>query len=247
MSKLLILATRFENLIMEENETIAEFNAKLYDIANEVYALGEKYIDFKLIRKVLRSLLERFTYKITDIEEVRDLTRLRIKDLHCRLKLKMNNIMEMIMITLTLLTKNFGRFLKHMNKENKFPKVGKIPNSQRIKRIQCRECEGFGHIQAECANTLKKMGKSLNTIWSDGDSEEEQEEHVSNYVVVTLIILKKEKQTETLDTAKDVIRNVAISYRYESIFSPSEICLNSVSLADTDSNESSDDEKPNIE
>ncbi|KAH1129246.1 hypothetical protein J1N35_000624, partial [Gossypium stocksii] len=28
--------------------------------------------------------------------------------------------------------------------------------------IQCHECHGFGHIQVECANTLKKKkGKSL--------------------------------------------------------------------------------------
>ena len=39
------------------------------------------------------------------------------------------------------------------------------------KKIQCRECEGFGHIQAECANTLKKKNKSMNSTWSDGDSD----------------------------------------------------------------------------
>lgn len=28
---------------------------------------------------------------------------------------------------------------------------------QKGKGIQCLECEGFGHIQAECATTLKKL------------------------------------------------------------------------------------------
>ena len=39
------------------------------------------------------------------------------------------------------------------------------------KGIQYRECEGFGHIQAECANVLKKKNKSMNATWSDGDLE----------------------------------------------------------------------------
>uniref|UniRef100_A0A803NW77 Uncharacterized protein n=1 Tax=Cannabis sativa TaxID=3483 RepID=A0A803NW77_CANSA len=36
--------------------------------------------------------------------------------------------------------------------------------------IQCQECDGFEHIQAECANTLKKE-KVLVATWSDSDEE----------------------------------------------------------------------------
>ncbi|KAI3467948.1 hypothetical protein Pfo_024611 [Paulownia fortunei] len=107
------------------------------------------------------------------------------------------------------------------------------------KAIQCRECEGFGHIQAECANTLNKMSKSLTPL--------EQEEHVSNHIALTSITLKKKKQIETLDVAKDVVRNVATSHRYELIISPLEVCLNSISLAGTDSDENSDHEGPSFE
>ena len=52
MSKLQLLATRFDNLRMLESETIAEFNAKVCDIANEAFALGEKYSETKLVRKI---------------------------------------------------------------------------------------------------------------------------------------------------------------------------------------------------
>lgn len=34
------------------------------------------------------------------------------------------------------------------------------------------KCESFGHIQAECANTLKK-NRSLNTMLSDDERKEE--------------------------------------------------------------------------
>ena len=42
ISKLQMLATRFEDLRMMENETINDFNSKLCDIANEAFALGKK-------------------------------------------------------------------------------------------------------------------------------------------------------------------------------------------------------------
>ena len=76
--------------------------------------------------------------------------------------------------SLVSLTKNFNRFLKMMNKKknpqssrktNNFQKSKKhtntVENKNQSKWIQCRECEGFGHIQSECANTLKKKEKSL--------------------------------------------------------------------------------------
>ena len=62
-SKLRMLTTRFENLRMQESETIADFKAKLCDIANEAFALGEIYSDTKLVQKTLCSLPERLTLR----------------------------------------------------------------------------------------------------------------------------------------------------------------------------------------
>ena len=52
------------------------------------------------------------------------------------------------------------------------------------KGIQCRECECFGHIQSECANTRKKKNKALKSTWSDEEFEgsQEEDELVSNQV-----------------------------------------------------------------
>lgn len=36
------------------------------------------------------------------------------------------------------------------------------------------KCEGFGHIQADCANTLKR-NKALTASWSDDENTDEQE------------------------------------------------------------------------
>ncbi|PON72887.1 hypothetical protein PanWU01x14_063560, partial [Parasponia andersonii] len=50
------------------------------------------------------------------------------------------------------------------------------PNFNKKKGIQCREYEGYGHVQAEYANTLKKKTKAMTTTWSDEESEGSQDE-----------------------------------------------------------------------
>ncbi|XP_012852712.1 PREDICTED: uncharacterized protein LOC105972316 [Erythranthe guttata] len=86
LSKLQMLATRFEDLRMKEDETIADFNSKLCDIANEAHGFGETYPKEKLVRKVLRSLTDRFAYKITAIEEANNIDELHLDELIENLK-----------------------------------------------------------------------------------------------------------------------------------------------------------------
>ena len=58
---------------MEENETFDEFYAKLKDIVNSAFNLGESIAKPKIVRKIVRSLPEIFNAKITVIEEVKDI------------------------------------------------------------------------------------------------------------------------------------------------------------------------------
>ena len=74
-SKLQRLTTSFEEIKMEEDESFDEFYAKLKNIVNSAFNLGEIIPEPKIVRKVLRSLPERFHAKITVIEELRTLTR----------------------------------------------------------------------------------------------------------------------------------------------------------------------------
>ena len=50
----------------------------------------------------------------------------------------------------------------------------------RSKGIQCHECEGYGHIKAECPTFLKKQKKGMVVTWSDDDSEDEGEDVTAN-------------------------------------------------------------------
>ena len=58
---------------MEDDESFDEFYAKLKDIINSAFNLGETIPKPKVVRKVLRSLPERFHVKITAIEESKDI------------------------------------------------------------------------------------------------------------------------------------------------------------------------------
>ena len=68
-SKFQRLTTSFEEIKMEEDELFDEFYAKLKDIVNSTFNLGETIPEPKIVKKVLKSLPERFHAKITAIEE----------------------------------------------------------------------------------------------------------------------------------------------------------------------------------
>ena len=80
-SNLQRLTTSFEEIKMEEDESFDEFYAKLKEIVNSTFNLGETIPEPKIVRKVLRSLLERFNAKITAIEESKDIDKIHLIEL----------------------------------------------------------------------------------------------------------------------------------------------------------------------
>ena len=80
-SKLHRLTTSFEEIKMEEDESFDEFYAKLKDIVNLAFNLGETIPKPKIVRKVLRFLPERFHAKITEIEESKDIDKIPLTEL----------------------------------------------------------------------------------------------------------------------------------------------------------------------
>ncbi|KAA0056406.1 gag-pol polyprotein [Cucumis melo var. makuwa] len=162
--------------------------------------------DLKLVRKVLRSLPSKFNMKVTAIKEANDLSKMKLDELFVSLRTfelhlgegkskrktgialtsvkeegieesKVSANEESVAESIKLLTKqeNYGRG----EKDYETLKVEK--NS---KGIKCHECEGFGHIQSECATYLKRKKKSLVATLSD---EENYSESDNEEVGMTLI------------------------------------------------------------
>ena len=66
---------------MEDDESFDEFYAKLKDIVNSAFNLGEIILEPKVVRNVLRSLSERFHSKIAAIEELKDINKIPLTEL----------------------------------------------------------------------------------------------------------------------------------------------------------------------
>ena len=66
---------------MKEDESFNEFYAKLKDIVNSAFNLGETIPKPKILIKVLRSLPERFHTKITVIGESKDIDKIPLTEL----------------------------------------------------------------------------------------------------------------------------------------------------------------------
>ncbi|CAM8943907.1 unnamed protein product [Rhodiola kirilowii] len=206
---------------MQEDETIADFNTRVLDIANEAFALGEPMTEKTLVRKVLRSLTKRIAMKALAVKEANDVKTMRLdepmgslqthetdlneedqltKDKSVGLKAevsvvpdKMGDLSEQ---QFALFAKNFGR----LQKDGKFKRgnqSGDHNEDSNGKGIQCRECEGFGHIRAECINTKKKKN-AYAVRWSDSESDQEGE--TNNFVALTSIVSQEGETSQEAES-----------------------------------------------
>ena len=124
---------------MFDDESFDEFYAKLNDIVNSAYNLGEIYDQPKIVRNILRSLTENFRPKMTAITESKDVDSIPVDELVGSLqfyeldlpKTSKSKSMafksvddvdiggfddELSVTEIAYLTKNFRNFLRNNNK-----------------------------------------------------------------------------------------------------------------------------------
>ncbi|XP_073307162.1 uncharacterized protein [Primulina huaijiensis] len=206
-TKLRMLASKFENLRMEEIESIIDYDKRLREIANEAFSLGDPISNERLVSKVLRSLPEWFNIKICAIDEAKDTTLIALEDLISSLRtFEMNMDMRK--------KDKVCNYLKRIRDNKKDGQPSKFPslpapkppvqqqfrtknegkgefNSKRYDSVQCRECEGFGHYANECANRLRK-NKGYNVSLSDKESDEEEKSNdEDNHTSLTALFTER--------------------------------------------------------
>ena len=124
---------------MSDDESFDEFYAKMNDIVNSAYNLGETYDQPKIVRKILRSLTEDFRPKVTAITENKDVDSIPVDELVESLqsyeldlpKISKSKLMalksvndvdiggfdnELFAIEIAYLAKNFRNFLRNNNR-----------------------------------------------------------------------------------------------------------------------------------
>ena len=75
------LTSEFESIRISDDESFDKFYAKLNDIVDSAYNLGEIYDQPKIVRKILRSLTENFRRKVTAITESKDVDSIPVDEL----------------------------------------------------------------------------------------------------------------------------------------------------------------------
>ena len=81
INKLQQLTSKFESIRMSNDESFDEFYAKLNDIVNSAYNLGEIYDQPKIVKKILKSLTKNFRSKVTTITESKDVDSILVDEL----------------------------------------------------------------------------------------------------------------------------------------------------------------------
>jgi hypothetical protein len=80
-AKLQTYRLKFEQLKMNEDETISKYFLRVEELVNAMKGLGETFDDSLLIQKILMSLPDKFNPKVSAIEELNDLKTLSIDQL----------------------------------------------------------------------------------------------------------------------------------------------------------------------
>jgi hypothetical protein len=162
--------------------------------------LCKKIFDAKLIKKILRSLPERFRIKVITIEESRDLDEIKVEELIGSLQtyeffLPPIKPAKSIALKATkgkseissddedgidVLAWNFSKLMKSKRFTDNLKGNPKGFEQEKVETDKkdpcgpkCFECSGFKHIWADCRNLKQAKGKALNTTLSD-DSEDEE-------------------------------------------------------------------------
>ena len=76
-----MLATKFENIRMHENQFFSSFYSELSDIVNSSFNLREPILNYKVIKEIFKSLLQIFRPKVAVIEESKDIDSVRVDEL----------------------------------------------------------------------------------------------------------------------------------------------------------------------
>ena len=161
---------------------------------NSAFNLGESIAKSKIVRKILRSLPERFHAKITTIEEVKDIDKIPLTELVENLQTYemglglmgkggkgRNSTLKGIEKKiddfededededLTFIANEIIKLLQYRKKDkDKPPRKSKSSKKGKSEKplIQCHECKGFGHMRIEYPNYLiKEKTKKSKDKW----------------------------------------------------------------------------------
>jgi hypothetical protein len=157
-AKLQTYRLKFEQLKMNEDETISKYFLRVEELVNAMKGLGETFDDSLLVQKILRSLPDKFNPKVSAIEELNDLKTLSIDQLLGTLtayEMRINKDKSSTREASFKADKNTdselddieAKFVRRLKKgSGKYQ--GKLP-------FKCFNCGKIGHFASKCPHQKK--------------------------------------------------------------------------------------------
>lgn len=170
----------FEVLEMKEGDTITEYFSRFMVVANDMRNLGEDMPDDKVVEKILRTLVEKFTYVVCAIEESKDIKELFVDELQSSLLVHEQNLSKHIGDEHALrMEDGRGRGRHSQGRGNQYQNRGRGGSrgsgrgsfdrgnaSFDKNNIECFKCHKIGHYKNECP------------LWEKSANYAEMEEHI---------------------------------------------------------------------
>ena len=182
---------------MSDDESFDEFYAKLNDIVNSAYNLGEVYDQSKIVRKILRSLTENFRPKVTAITESKDMDSIPVDELLGSLQsyeldlpktnksksmalksvddVEVDGFDDKLSVTeIAYLTKNFRNFLRNNNRKARGVNTAEPRNFRKNDPTKFNNIDKPREKVGQSSNNSK--GKAMAVTLSDGEVSDDESE-----------------------------------------------------------------------
>jgi hypothetical protein len=191
-AKLQTYRLKFEQLKMNEDETVSKYFLRVEELVNAMKGLGEKIEDTLLVQKILRSLPDRFNPKVSAIEELNDLKILPIDQLLGTLTAYEMRISKDKSITREASFKEDKNIDSELDDiEEKFVRrlkkgsgkyQGKLP-------FKCFNCGKIGHFASKCPHKKK-----------DQNSDDEKQYKFKKYSKKKSLCANNDNSSEDIDS-----------------------------------------------
>jgi hypothetical protein len=225
-AKLQTYRLKFEQLKMNEDETISKYFLRFEELVNAMKGLGETFDDSLLIQNILRSLPDKFNAKVSAIEELNDLKTLSIDQLlgtltayEMRINKDKSSTREASFKADNNADSEFdeieAKFVRRLKKgSGKYQ--GKLP-------FKCFNCGKIGHFASKCPHQKKAQNfddekkykykkydkkKSL-VVNNDNSSEESDSDSSCDDKTNDFVLMAKEdhdnKSTGIIDNEEEAV------------------------------------------
>lgn len=149
------LRRNFEVLEMKESDTISEYFSKVMVVANDMRNLSEEMTEAKIVEKILRTLVEKFTYVVCAIEESNDIKEMSVDGLQSSLLVHEQNLNKHVGEERAMKVEGWqgrsypsnrgrgsyrGGYREGRGEQRRFDKSN----------IECFKCHKKGHFKSEC-------------------------------------------------------------------------------------------------